>query len=84
MINKENCPHMKQSRDAQPKQDQCEECDSRFNLRICMTCGHVGCCESQQAHNTQHFRATGHPIIQAHSQSARSFIWCYECKDYVS
>jgi uncharacterized UBP type Zn finger protein len=36
------------------------------HLRLCMTCGHVGCCDdSPNQHATAHFRSTGHPIIQS-------------------
>jgi hypothetical protein len=52
---------------------------------MCTECGHVGCCESQQAHNTQHAKASGHPIIKSLPlDSPRSFTWCYECNRYLS
>lgn len=48
----------------------CEEClqsgDSWVTLRLCMICGHVGCCDnSKNKHATRHFHATGHPIIKS-------------------
>jgi uncharacterized UBP type Zn finger protein len=68
---------------ASPRTGQCEECGSRFNLRVCSECGHVGCCESQQAHNTAHWRASDHPVIQSMPVGAGSFTWCYECRRYL-
>jgi uncharacterized UBP type Zn finger protein len=66
-----------------PRADACEGCGSRTNLRVCVTCGHVGCCESQFGHNTVHARSAGHPIIRSLPLSPRSFTWCYECGRYV-
>lgn len=63
--------------------DACEECGSRFNLRVCTECGHVGCCESQLGHNKAHFRETGHPVIKSMPVGPGHFTWCYECKSYI-
>jgi hypothetical protein len=48
----------------------CEECpklgDPWLHLRVCRTRGHIGCCDQlSNRHTTKHFRATGHPIIEA-------------------
>ncbi len=67
----------------EPRSQTCEGCQSDFNLRVCTVCGHVGCCESQLAHNTAHFKASGHPIIKSLPLSAESFTWCYECGRYL-
>ena len=53
----------------------CEEClkmgDTRVHLRLCRTCGHVGCCdESKNKH------ATKHPIITS-LEPAEAWSWCY-------
>ncbi len=77
-----DCPHLTVEK-AAPRSDTCEECDSDVNLRVCTTCGHVGCCESQQAHNTKHARSAGHPVIRSMPVTERSFTWCYECDRYV-
>ncbi len=68
---------------AQPRTQTCEECGSTFNLRMCTECGHVGCCESQQAHNTKHSRASGHTIIKSFPIEPGSWTWCYACNRYV-
>ena len=37
------------------------------HLRICRTCGHVGCCDQPpNRHATAHFRATHHPIVEGY------------------
>ena len=59
----------------------CEACrrDSRrwVQLRLCLSCGHVGCCDaSAPQHATRHFRATGHPIVQTLA-AGESWRWCY-------
>lgn len=78
----EGCSHLDQIRDVEPgTPDGCEEClqsgESWVNLRICKTCGHVGCCDSSKnKHATKHFHATGHPVIQSF-QPGESWMWCY-------
>lgn len=59
----------------------CEEClasgDRWVHLRMCLICGHIGCCdESKNQHATKHFRATGHPIIQS-AEPDEDWRWCY-------
>lgn len=66
-----------------PRAKACEGCGSGFNLRSCLTCGHVGCCESQQGHNTTHAKAEGHPLIRALTPAGDGWLWCYACRDYV-
>ena len=50
---------------------------------MCTECGHVGCCESQQGHNTAHSRASGHPVIKQFPIIETSFTWCYACNSYL-
>ncbi|MGH2765098.1 MAG: UBP-type zinc finger domain-containing protein [Actinomycetota bacterium] len=76
------CTHVT-DRIAAPRAQSCEECGSTFNLRVCTECGHVGCCESQLAHNTAHARQSGHPVIKSMPVSERSFTWSYACGTYV-
>jgi uncharacterized UBP type Zn finger protein len=59
----------------------CEEClamGSRWvHLRVCLTCGHVGCCDdSPNRHATAHNRSTGHPIITS-GEAAETWAYCY-------
>lgn len=62
--------------------DGCEEClatgDKWMHLRICLECGHVGCCDSSPNHHaTAHAQATGHPIMRS-LQPGEDWAWCYE------
>ena len=59
----------------------CEEClaagTSWVHLRLCLTCGHVGCCDSSPGrHATQHAHATSHPVI-ASDEPGERWAWCY-------
>ncbi|TML05467.1 MAG: UBP-type zinc finger domain-containing protein [Actinobacteria bacterium] len=59
----------------------CEEClktgDRWVHLRLCLICGHVGCCDSSpNKHATKHFHATSHPLIQSF-EPGEDWIWCF-------
>jgi uncharacterized UBP type Zn finger protein len=75
------CTHRSQIRDVKPRTEGCEEClqtgDRWVQLRLCMSCGHVGCCDSSKnKHATAHFRGTKHPIIRT-LQPGERWMWCY-------
>ena len=67
---------------AGPRAEACERCGETRNLRVCAECGHVGCCESLGAHNTAHFRDSGHAVIRSVPVD-QGFTWCYECEAYL-
>ena len=67
---------------AAPQSDECQECGSRVNLRMCATCGHVGCCESQAGHGRIHALGEDHPIIYSMPVGS-GFAWCYEESRYL-
>jgi hypothetical protein len=47
------------------------------HLRLCLTYGYVGCCDSSKnKHATQHFHATGHPVIKS-AKPGEDWGWCY-------
>lgn len=59
----------------------CEEClkmGTRWvHLRMCQTCGHIGCCDnSPKKHATAHNHETGHPIIRS-AEPGETWSWCY-------
>jgi uncharacterized UBP type Zn finger protein len=61
--------------------DGCEECLAAggewLHLRICLECGHVGCCDdSPNKHATAHAHATEHPIIRS-LEPGEDWCWCY-------
>lgn len=83
-----SCSHRDRIRDVEPHTDGCEEClkiGSRWvHLRMCRTCGHVGCCDSSpNRHATVHFRETGHPIARS-IEPGESWSWCYVDEEVVS
>jgi uncharacterized UBP type Zn finger protein len=78
----EVCTHLDQIRPVQPRTPQgCEEClkiGSRWvHLRLCLECGHVGCCDSSpNKHATKHFHHTTHPIMRSF-EPGETWGWCY-------
>ena len=75
------CEHFEQARPVTPSAEGCEEClatgDTWVHLRLCLICGHVGCCDSSRnKHATRHFRATGHPIVRSFERG-EEWGWCY-------
>jgi uncharacterized UBP type Zn finger protein len=47
------------------------------HLRICLTCGHVGCCDSSpNRHATAHNRATKHPVVTS-GEVGETWAYCY-------
>lgn len=75
------CHHMDQIREVQPRTQGCEEClktgDSWVHLRLCLICGHVGCCDSSKnKHATKHFHRTKHPVIRSFERG-EGWGWCY-------
>ena len=82
----EPCEHASGIGQVTPRTSGCEECmalGAKWNeLRVCLSCGHVGCCEdSEHAHALRHFNATGHPIITAFERG-ETWSWCYVHRRY--
>src|SRR3989442_5114700 len=64
------CAHRDRVRRVSPVSTGCAECSKLgerwVRLRMCLTCGHVGCCDSSRGrHATGHFEATGHPLMRS-------------------
>ena len=76
------CTHLDQINDVSPQPPEgCAEClagGGRWvHLRECLTCGHVGCCDSSpNRHATAHYRGTGHPIVTSY-EPGEDWVWCY-------
>jgi uncharacterized UBP type Zn finger protein len=69
------------SRPLTPSSLGCKECletgDAWVHLRLCMTCGHVGCCDdSLNKHATHHFQETKHPVAKSF-EPGEAWAWCY-------
>lgn len=66
----------------------CEDClrigGQWVHLRECLTCGHVGCCDSSpNKHATAHFHGTSHPIITS-VEPGETWAWCYVDRKVLS
>jgi uncharacterized UBP type Zn finger protein len=75
------CTHLNQISVTEPKKHVCEDCiktgDSWVHLRMCLECGHVGCCDSSKnRHARAHFHETQHPLIQS-AERGEDWRWCY-------
>lgn len=86
MITAEPCQHAKGIQPITALASGCQECmalGATWNeLRVCLTCGQVGCCEdSTYAHALRHFQSTGHPLIAPLSRG-ETWAWCYVDRRY--
>jgi uncharacterized UBP type Zn finger protein len=76
------CKHIADLRHVEPKTPTgCEECLATggrwVHLRLCLTCGHVGCCDdSPNRHATKHFRHTTHPVMRSF-EPGEDWGWCF-------
>lgn len=75
------CEHLREIKPVTPTADGCEDClkiGGRWvHLRLCETCGHVGCCDnSPNKHATKHFHASKHPIIKSF-EPGEEWGYCY-------
>jgi uncharacterized UBP type Zn finger protein len=76
------CTHLNRVLDVEPRTAAgCEDClrvGARWvHLRLCLSCGHVGCCDSSpNTHATKHFHASRHPLIRS-LEPGEDWGWCY-------
>jgi uncharacterized UBP type Zn finger protein len=76
------CDHIQiASEEVQANTEGCEECEkigaTWVHLRLCLQCGHVGCCDSSvNKHATKHFKQTVHPVIKSY-EPGENWKWCY-------
>jgi uncharacterized UBP type Zn finger protein len=75
------CTHLDQIHDVEPSAAGCEDClrigGTWVHLRMCLICGHVGCCDSSpNRHAAAHFRATAHPLMES-LESGEGWMYCY-------
>jgi uncharacterized UBP type Zn finger protein len=75
------CDHLRGLEPLPARAHGCEEClrlgMTWVHLRLCLTCGHVGCCDSSPGrHATRHFHQTSHPVIVSYEPGER-WAWCY-------
>jgi CPA1 family monovalent cation:H+ antiporter len=77
------CTHLEAIEDVEPQTPGvCGECVTEgrhtwVHLRLCLSCGNVGCCDSSvRKHATRHYETLSHPIMQS-AQPGESWRWCY-------
>ncbi len=75
------CTHVSSLDPVAARSTGCEDClkigSGWVHLRLCLQCGHVGCCDSSpNRHATKHFHATAHPIIVSY-EPGEQWAWCY-------
>ncbi|THJ74908.1 UBP-type zinc finger domain-containing protein [Candidatus Frankia alpina] len=81
-------PHLSAIRDVEPVTPEgCGEClrsGGRWvHLRLCLTCGNVGCCDSSPSrHASAHAAGHGHPIVRSF-EPGEDWRWCYVDEAYV-
>jgi uncharacterized UBP type Zn finger protein len=75
------CSHIDEIRVTETSTNVCEDCIlsgyTWVHLRMCLTCGHVSCCDSSpRRHALQHFQRTRHPLIRS-AEPGEMWTWCY-------
>jgi uncharacterized UBP type Zn finger protein len=82
------CSHLEDhDKKVKPRTKGCEEClkdgTTWVHLRMCLECGHVGCCDSSAGrHARGHFHQTQHPLIQS-AERGEKWRWCYIDDTYI-
>jgi hypothetical protein len=78
----DTCTHLDTVADVTPSSDGCEDClqmGGRWvHLRMCMQCGHIGCCDNSPHHHaTSHWHSNpDHPLIRSY-EPGEDWWWCY-------
>ena len=80
-LGEKTCSHLSLIQEVTPSAAGCEEClaigDTWVHLRLCLICGHVGCCDnSKNKHATAHFHETTHPVVRSR-EPGETWVWCY-------
>ena len=76
------CSHLDQITNVTPSSmDGCSECLASggrwVHLRVCLTCGQVGCCDSSPSrHASRHATAVGHPLVMSF-EPGEDWVWCF-------
>ena len=77
----DGCEHVEEVQAVRPSAVGCEEClangDRWVHLRMCLTCGHVGCCDSSpNRHARAHHHETGHSMMRS-AEPGESWAYCF-------
>lgn len=81
------CKHMSDIKEVTPQADGCVDClktgEEWVHLRLCLSCGYVGCCEdSKNKHAKKHFRKVDHPVVQSFEEG-EDWKYCYPDKIFT-
>ncbi len=81
------CEHLGLIKEVEPGSDGCAEClaigDSWVHLRLCLSCGNVGCCDqSKNTHARKHAGSVEHPIVRSF-EVGEAWRWCYPDSRFV-
>lgn len=76
------CEHYTNRKNTPPNSSGCEEClkmgDRWVHLRVCLECGHVGCCDSSKnKHASKHYRETGHAMVRS-LEPGEAWGYCFQ------
>jgi uncharacterized UBP type Zn finger protein len=83
-----HCSHLEQIRAVRPSNlTGCEDCMKAgyrwVHLRVCLTCGYVGCCDSSiHKHASKHVQASGHQLVKSF-EPGEVWLWCYADKELM-
>jgi hypothetical protein len=81
-VSPDTCADLRDARDTEPTTpgrcaDHTDADGPWVHLRTCLTCGHVGCCDSSAPrHASAHFAATGHPVMRS-AEPGEVWRWCF-------
>ena len=81
MASPTQCAHASLIQTVTPSGEGCGQClvmgDTWENLRLCLVCGQVGCCDdSKNTHATKHYQTAGHPVMQSF-EPGEDWKWCF-------
>lgn len=87
-LTKRACAHLAAIAITDPAPPECEPCRETgskwVHVRMCMTCGATGCCDSSKLqHARRHHEVTGHPLIRS-VEGDEAWAWCYEDEAYLA
>lgn len=82
-----SCTHTDRIQTVTPASSGCRLClesgDTWVHLRMCLTCGQIGCCDdSKNQHAMKHAQNSGHPIVQSF-EHGESWRWCYIDQEFL-
>ena len=86
-VDEKVCSHLDRIAPVFPSGPGCEEClqigAEWVHLRLCLTCGHVGCCDtSDYQHATAHYHDTDHPVMKS-IEVLDDWAWCFIDEEYI-